>query len=67
MAKTTTLQVLTTDTNGKAMTKPINYANPNASDSVLSAFAKACNGLTTNTYVDTYRVDRISLNESTAE
>ena len=67
MAKTTTLQLNATDTGGNDIATTISYANPDATDAALSDFAKACNGLTTNTYVDTIRVDKISLNESTAE
>ena len=62
---TTTLKMMATDTGGNDVTTTISYANPEATDAVLSDFAQACNGLTTNTYVDTLRIDSTSLNAST--
>ena len=67
MAKATTIYLETTDPNGQPLSTPISYANPNATDTVLKDFAVACNNLTDNTYVDTLRVDKISLNESTSQ
>ena len=64
--KKTTLKVSATAPNQELVTNTISYANPNATDLVLSNFAKACNNLTQNTYVDTERIDSQSLNEATA-
>lgn len=63
MATKTSLILQMTDTNDNLLQKSVPYANPEASNSDLAAFSKKIVGLTTNTYVDTQRIDKISLNE----
>lgn len=67
MAAKTTLVLQMTDTDNNLLEKSITYANPAASNSVLANFSEAVVGLTTNTYVDTKRIDTISLNEAIAD
>ena len=61
-----TLQVVQRDTDQKVFQSSITYANPTASFTDLKTFVQSCVGLTTNTYVDAYCVDKTSLNEATA-
>ena len=64
----TTLVVHMLDTNNEPLQKSVTYANPAATNSALAGFTKKLvNDLTTNTYVDTERIDRISLNEVLAD
>lgn len=64
----TTLVVHMLDNNNEPLQKSVTYANPAASNSALAGFTKKLvNDLTTNTYVDTERIDRISLNEVLAD
>ncbi len=67
MAQLTTLQLLATAPGGTDFSTTVSNANPNATDAALDAFAKALNSLTQNTYIDTIRIDKTSLNDSTAE
>ena len=67
MATQTSLILQMTDPDNKLLKKSVTYANPEASNADLAAFSKKVVGLTTNTYVDTQRVDVISLNEATAD
>ena len=67
MAAKTSLIALMVDPDDNLLKKSIPYANPEASNADLAAFSKKAVGLTTNTYVDTQRVDVISLNEATAD
>jgi|GEM_PF-2909292 len=63
MAKTT-LVLHMLDTNNEALQKSVPYANPSASNSDLATFSQSLVSLTSNTYVDTERIDRTSLNEA---
>lgn len=63
-AKKTSLIALMTDTGSNLLQRSINYANPDASNTDLANFSKGIVGLTTNTYVDTRRIDTYSLNEA---
>ncbi len=67
MAKQTTIKIISNDTNNNEMQKSIGYANPNASDYVLSQFGKKLNGLTTNTLKNVVRVDTEDITNATNE
>ena len=60
MAQQKTALVLTATElgTGKKLQKTFTDINPNATNAQLVAFTRALNGLTTNTYVETNRVDR---------
>lgn len=68
-AKKRVLEVMATDTNGETINYSFDYnpVYPLESDQTaansLSTLMGAVNGLTTNTYVDTYVTDTFSLNE----
>ena len=62
MAKTT-LVLHMLDANNEALQKSVTYANPEASNRDLATFSQGLVSLTSNTYVDTERIDRISLND----
>lgn len=46
---------------GKKITTSVPYVNPNASNSVLKEFAQRLNAFTTNTYVETDRVETVNV------
>ena len=48
---------------GKKGSKAISNINPDKDNAVLKTFAQKVNALTTNTYVDATRVDKMSVNE----
>ena len=50
-------------TDGEIINTRINYINPEASFKVLSEFARALINLTTNTYIDAYKIVIKSLDE----
>lgn len=67
MATKTSLNVKMKDANNNTLQKAITYANPAATNSVLAQFSeKLINDLTTNTYIDADRIDKISLTEAVA-
>lgn len=51
---------------GKKGSKAISNINPEKDNAVLKTFAQMVNGLTTNTYVDATRVDKMSVEETPA-
>ena len=54
-------------TNGnKKVTKAITNINPEKDNAILKTFAQKVNALTTNSYVDATRVDKMSVNEQDA-
>lgn len=59
MAKTS-LILEATDTSGKKIQKTFTDVNPEASSADLKTFAQMCNGLTSNTYVRTDRINKIN-------
>ena len=65
MAKTS-LILETTDTSGKKIQKTFTDVNPEASSADLVTFAQMCNGLTSNTYVRTDRVNKINCDTETS-
>ncbi len=60
----TTLVLHMLDANNDALQKSVAYANPAATNRDLATFSQGLVGLTSNTYIDTERIDRISLNEA---
>lgn len=68
MATKTSLVVYMTTANNEPLQKSITFANPQASNAVLANFTqKLVNDLTTNTFVDAERINRINLTEALAE
>ena len=59
MAKTS-LIIESTNTSGKKIQKTFTDVNPEATSAELKTFAQMCNGLTSNTYVRTDRIDKIN-------
>lgn len=57
----TSLIINTTDQNDKALQKTVTFVNADCSASVLKTAAQKLNSLTTNTYVKTTRIDKISV------
>lgn len=64
MAKITTLQLNARDTNNKELLRTISNINPDASNYTLKQFAQKINGLTVNTLISTYRVDKEDITAS---
>lgn len=67
MTKTSKLQVVTKDANGKELNRTVSYVNPETSDSDLTRFATAYSGLSRRTYKDVYRIDREDITDATTE
>lgn len=59
----TSLIINATTTAGKKAAKAISNINPEKDNSILKTFAQKVNALTTNTYVDATRVNKMSVNE----
>lgn len=56
----TAVVLITTEINsGKKLQKTLTDINPEATNAQLVAFTRSLNGLTTNTYVETNRIDRV--------
>lgn len=62
MAKTL-LTINSTDINGKKKSKTMNFINAAATNAQLEGFASLLYGLTTNTYIDSERIDKQSTSE----
>ena len=62
---TTSLIINTKDQEDKALTKTITNVNANCASSTLKTVAQMLNGLTTNTYVKTDRVDKSNVDTAT--
>ena len=60
MAKTSLIVTSTTATDGKKLQKTLTDINSAATNEQLKSFGQRLNGLTTNTYVETNRVDRVN-------
>ena len=60
MAKTSIIISTTESGTGKKLTKTLTDINVNASNEQLKSFAQALNGLTTNVYNETNRVDKLN-------
>lgn len=60
MAKTSLIVTSTAATDGKKLQKTLTDINSAATNEQLKSFAQVLNGLTTNTYVETNRVDRVN-------
>ena len=60
MAKTSLIINSTTAAGGKKLQKTLTDINPSATNSQLKAFAQQLNALTTNTYAEANRVDRVN-------
>lgn len=58
MAKTAIVLNATEMTSGKRLTKTLTDINVNATNAQIKSFAQALNGLTTNVYLETNRVDK---------
>ena len=56
--------IINATNSGKKVTKAITNINPDKDNTILKTFAQKVNALTTNTYVDATRVDKMSVNES---
>lgn len=67
MAKVRSYIIKSTDQLGNAYQKTFTNANPAATDAQIDTFARAVNNLSTNTYVDTIKVETESVNEALAE
>ena len=63
MAKTSIIVNTTEAGTGKKLQKTLTDINANASNQQLVSFAQALNSLTTNTYVETNRVDKSNCDE----
>lgn len=61
MATKTSLIMQSKDGNDNLIERKIPYVNPAVTDANADAFARKLNSLSTNTYVDTIRVDEKSL------
>lgn len=59
----TSLIINATTTAGKKAAKAISNINPDKDNTILKTFAQKVNALTTNTYVDATRVNKMSVNE----
>lgn len=59
----TSLIINATTTAGKKAAKAISNINPDKDNTILKTFAQKVNSLTTNTYVDATRVNKMSVNE----
>lgn len=66
MATKTSLIIQSKDGNNNLMEKKIPFVNPALTDANADAFSRAFNNLSTNTYVDTIRVDEKSINDALA-
>lgn len=51
--------IINSTKNGKAVQKTVTYVNPSASNANLAAFGQKITALSTNTYVNTERVNKI--------
>lgn len=60
MAKTSLIVTSTTATDGKKLQKTLTDINSAATNEQLKSFGQMLNGLTTDTYVETNRVDRVN-------
>lgn len=58
----TSIIMTSTDQGGNKLQKTLTSINPNASAADIRTFANAVNGLTTNNYVGTNRIDKTNLN-----
>lgn len=58
----TSIIMTSTDQGGNKLQKTLTSINPNASAADIRTFATAVNGLTTNNYVGTNRIDKTNLN-----
>lgn len=58
----TSIIMTSTDQGGNKLQKTLTSINPNASAADIRTFASAVNGLTTNNYVGTNRIDKTNLN-----
>ena len=67
MAIQRSIIIKSTDAFGNAYEKKFGNINPAATNANLDTFARAIQGLSSNTYVDTMRVDSESINEAIAE
>lgn len=57
---TTSVILAVTDTTGKKLQKTLTNINPRATSTQLKTFTQVFNGLTTNTYIETNRIDKIT-------
>lgn len=58
----TDIKVYSTDAaTGAKITTSVGYVNPNATNDVLKSFAQQLNGLTTNTYTSSDRIETVNL------
>ena len=55
--------IINATNSGKKVTKAITNINPDKDNTILKTFAQKVNALTTNTYVDATRVNKMSVNE----
>ena len=58
---TTSLVINSTTADGKKNAKSVSFVNADANSTVLTSFAQQLNGLTSNTYGDTTRVDKCNV------
>lgn len=56
--------IISATNSGKKVTKAITNINPEKDNAVLKTFAQKVNALTTNTYVDATRVNKMSVEEA---
>ena len=61
------LLVKSVDQLGNNYQKTITHVNPESTNQQIDTFARAFNGLGTNTYVDTVKVETTSINDALAE
>ena len=58
---TDSIIIKSTDTNNKVNQKTITFINPEASNADLKTFAQGLNALTTNSYNETVRIEKINV------
>lgn len=66
MAVQRTLQLLKLTAGNEKTTQNIGYINPSATAAVCKGFCQQALALTTDSYIDAYKIDKESLNEATA-
>ena len=67
MAVSRSLLIKSVDQLGNNYQKTVTHVNPEITNTQLDTFARGYNNLSTNTYVDTMKVDVESVNEALAE
>ena len=67
MAVARSLLIKSVDQLGNNYQKTITHANPESTNTQIDTFARAFTGLSTNTYVDTVKVETESVNEALDE